>query len=263
MSKCLDKDWHNLKKKDWGNNLEWSEIYRIENLMSDGPYKGGGGQGGVYFILNKVGSEYHVIYIGQSRYICGRLCYHLDRAEHHEKSGNPLLKKYLKHPFNREDCYFMFLVVRGRAKRNKIERECIEKYKPECNKMAGISKKATRQKTMTNTIRSFLSKKPASWGPLRSDSGRLCSYPYLEGASMKRKQPQIGIIVAPEWLISGPVPSFAEMAAEFEPVVIGEWDGEILIMPDIDDKLMSQNIKRFREKLRAMATSKGIQIRNG
>ena len=257
MSKCLDEDWHNLKKKDWGDKLEWSEIYRIENWMSDGPYKGG-----VYFILNKAGSEYHVVYIGQSKCICGRLCDHLSDAIYHEKSGNPLLKKYLKHSFNKENCYFMFVVVRGQAKKNKIERECIEKYKPECNRSLGISKKMTKQKTMTNTIRSFLNKKPASWGPLCSDSGKLCSYPYLEGASIKRKQSPFSISPAPAWLIPGsvPVPSFAEMIAEFEPVVIGEWDGETLIMPDIDEKLMSQNIKRFREKLKAMATAQGIEI---
>ncbi len=255
MSKCLDEDWHNLKKKDWGDKLEWSEIYRIENWMSDGPYKGG-----VYFILNKAGSEYHVVYIGQSKCIVGRLCVHLDNAIHHEKSGNPLLKKYLKHPFNRENCYFMFVVVRGRAKRNKIEQECIEKYKPGCNKMAGISKKATRQKTMTNTIRGFLSKKQASWGPLESDSEKLCFYPDLVGASIKRKQ---SLFTAPAWLIPGPVPvpSFAEMIAEFEPVVIGEWDGETLIMPDIDEKWISQNVIRFRQKLMAMAVAKGIEIR--
>lgn len=218
MSKCLDEDWHNLKKKDWGDKLEWSEIYPIENWMSDGPYKGG-----VYFILNKAGSKYHVVYIGQSKCICGRLCDHLSDAIYHEKSGNPLLKKYLKHSFNRENCYFMFVVVRGRAKRNRIERECIEKYKPECNISKGIfkKKKKTRQPRLINIIESFLNKELGYWDFLASDSLRL----------------YCGL------------------------VVIGEWDAQVLIIPNTDEG--DWRVDKYKEKLRAMAAAQGIKIRNG
>jgi len=238
-TKCLDKDWHNLKKKDWGDNLEWSDIYPFEiEWFYNNVYTSHFSRGGVYFILNKIESEYQVVYIGQSKSIGGRLCEHLHYAIYHEKSGNPLLKKYLKHSFNRENCHFMFVVVKGQAKRDRIEQDAINKYEPECNRSTGISKRVWRTPakphSSTSLMRKFLTRKAGFWGCFASDSQKIvvnAHYPRL--------------------------PAYEK--------VIARWDGNVLIIPNnaydsIDGK--NKIVNDWRDKLRVIAVRQRIKIRN-
>ena len=45
-------------------------------------------------------------------------------------------------------------------------------------------------------------------------------------------------------------------------VVIGEWKRDVLVIPDAD-KFVIRSTERHKKMLKAMATSQGIQVRNG
>lgn len=198
------------KKLSQLNNLEWSELcpMTIDNC-ANASYKGG-----VYSLVRKSGSTYEVFYIGQSKTIAQRLLHHMGQEGKFFKR-NPCVKEHLE----KYDCSFRFVIVEHWATRNKIERGCIEKYKPECNISKGIFKK--KKPRLINIIESFLNKEVGYWDFLASDGGRLyCSL-----------------------------------------VVIGEWDAQVLIIPNTDEG--NWRVDKYKEKLRAMAIAQGIKIRNG
>lgn len=229
------------------NNLEWYELYP----MTIDNFHGAWGGGGLYSLYRKIGSTYEVFYIGQSKSVFFRLLSHMGQREgSFYKKRNPCVKEYLE----KYECYYRFVRIENWATRNKLERQFIAKYKPTCNRVAGITKRP--MKTMTNTIRNFLKKEPASWGPLRSCSDGLYFLPYYISES-ERREKRFSLVV-PDWLL-------ATEDEEVMPsvIVIGEWDGEIIITPDIDEKWISQNVIRFRKKLMAMAAAKGIEVRKG
>lgn len=230
------------------NNLEWSELYP----MSTDNFHGGGG---LYSLYTKIGNTYELFYIGQSKSVVSRLYAHMGiGSKLFMRKRNPCVKEHLE----KYDCYYRFVRVENWATRNKLERQLIAKYKPTCNRVAGITRRPT--KTMTNTIRNFLKKQPASWGPLESDSEKLYFSPYYESESVRREERGKPFVV-PDWMlrsIDDKVMPSEEMPSM---IVIGEWDGEIIITPDIDEKWISQNVIRIRKKLMAMAAAKGIEVR--
>lgn len=248
------KKQERLKKLSQLNSSEWSELYpmSIDNIH--------GYVGGLYSLYTKIGSTYEMFYIGQSKSVTARLFSHMGLGGFRKKR-NPCVKEHLE----KYDCYYRFVGIENWATRNKLERQLIAKYKPTCNRVAGITKRP--MKTMTNTIGNFLKKQTAFWGPLESDSEKLYFSPYYESESerrewrkaLKRGKP----FVVPDWLLI-PIDEKV-MPSEVVPsiIVIGEWDGEIIIMPDIDEKWISHSVIRFRQKLMAMAAAKGIVIREG
>lgn len=228
------------------NNLEWSELYP----MSIDNFHGGGG---LYSLYTKIGNTYELFYIGQSKSVVSRLYAHMGLGHlGFRKKRNPCVKEHLE----KYDCYYRFVRIDNWATRNKLERQLIVKYKPTCNRAAGITKRPT--KTMTNTIRNFLKKQPVSWGPLESDSEKLYFSPYYESES-ERREKRGRPIVLPAWLFGKEDTEDEEVMPSV--IVIGEWDGETIIMPDIDEKWISYSVIRFRKKLMAMAAAKGIKVR--
>jgi len=210
--------------------------------------------GGVYSLVRKSGSTYEVFYIGQSKSVPARLLGYMGQGSGFFKKRNPCVKEHLE----KYDCYFRFVIIDNGARRNKLERQLIAKYKPTCNRVAGITKRPT--KTMTNTIKKFLKKQQASWGPLESDSEKLYFFPYYESKSVMQEKSFLPI-VAPDWLTATEDKEDEEVMPSV--MVIGEWDGQVLIIPDTDDSLFGETIDKYKDKLRVMATTQGIKIRNG
>ena len=138
-------------------DLEWSKFY----LVGDFPNY----SSGVYIILDKDDNSFYPIYIGQSKSIAGRVF-------QHTFGKNPNLRDYLKN----NSCFFTFTVIKSAHKKDRIERELIEKYHPEFNRMPGNTRRRIRKmsflqcykktKSMYRTIMMFYIK--------RKQNGRLC-----------------------------------------------------------------------------------------
>lgn len=251
MLKRRRKDWVNQKLSDLYS-------YSLYNVIAYAPPRGG-----VYYLFSKQGNTYSIFYIGQSKNIRKRLVGHIgagvskknpyvmENDENvHKLFGSQRGKWFMKmrllsgpnscinEHVEKYKCFFQFVKINSRDKRNKVERQAIAKYKPICNISAGISKKATTvpsppRRSMTNTMQSFLQRRAACWGTLYSTGTRLCSYQ------------------------KNTSPVFAD--------IIGEWRGNSLIIPGADESTstlprtteLPRTIK-YRIKLRAMAIAQGI-----
>lgn len=143
----------NFPKSVGGNKL--SDIYM---LTWDHVIKYAPNRRGIYYIIEKKGETLRIFYVGQSKSIETRLLRHLKNAgdwggfrppyayvrttsdqvsTRARKKSNPGIRKHIK--VNK--CYFMFVGINKLAKRDRIEREQIAKYKPECNRNRGIMKR--------------------------------------------------------------------------------------------------------------------------
>jgi len=218
-------------------------------------------RGGLYYLISEHGNTNSVFYIGQSKNLQKRLFRHImagfvkenpyvmENAENIYKQLSPWRREQLmslrwlpgknscvNERVEKYKCFFRFVRINSPDKRNRIEQEEIQKLKPPCNVSKGIFKKVETspsrpRSSLTNTITSFLHKDIACWGTLFSDSKRLtwhakCCSPWLHS-------------------------------------VIGEWDGQVLIIPDTDDSWFGETIDKYKNKLKAMATAQGIKLRNG
>ena len=143
----------NFPKSVGGNKL--SDIYM---LTWDHVIKYAPNRRGIYYIIEKKGETLRIIYVGQSKSIETRLLRHLknagdwggfrppyayvrttsDQMSHRaRKNPNPGIRRHIKE----NKCYFMFVRINKLAKRDRIEREQITKYNPECNRNRGIIKR--------------------------------------------------------------------------------------------------------------------------
>ncbi|MHC4541052.1 MAG: GIY-YIG nuclease family protein [Planctomycetota bacterium] len=143
----------NFPKSVGGNKL--SDIYM---LTWDHVIKYAPNRRGIYYIIEKKGETLRIFYVGQSKSIETRLLRHLKNAgdwgglrprytyvgttsgqtsKSAKKKPNPSIRKHIRE----NKCYFMFVRINKLTKRDRIEREQIAKYKPECNRNRGIIKR--------------------------------------------------------------------------------------------------------------------------
>ena len=80
--------------------------------------------GGVYRLINKSGDKYYVFYVGQSDNLERRLLEHLSRSE-----PDACIKRHLRD----YDCSFRFIEISSSTERDRVEREQIQEYNPDCN----------------------------------------------------------------------------------------------------------------------------------
>lgn len=99
---------------------EWSNryLYTKDNVKKYAPTKGG-----VYRLINEKDSKFYVFYVGQSNDLERRLLEHISDSEE-----NKCIKKHLKD----YTCHFRFAEVSS-SERDKLEKEQIDEYKPDCN----------------------------------------------------------------------------------------------------------------------------------
>jgi len=100
---------------------EWSNMYSYTeaNVKKYAPTSGG-----VYRLINKSGEKYYVFYVGQSNDLERRLLEHLSSSE-----PDSCIKRHLRD----YDCYFRFIEVSSASERDRVEKEQINKYEPDCN----------------------------------------------------------------------------------------------------------------------------------
>lgn len=79
---------------------------------------------GVYRLIYKKGDEYYVFYVGQSNNLERRLLEHLSSSEE-----DPCIKRHLRD----YECFFRFVEISSLDERNRLEREQIQEYSPNCN----------------------------------------------------------------------------------------------------------------------------------
>ena len=100
---------------------EWSSRhpYTEANVRKYAPTSGG-----VYRLINKSGDKYYVFYVGQSDNLERRLLEHLSRSE-----PDACIKRHLRD----YDCSFRFIKISSSTERDRVEREQIQEYNPDCN----------------------------------------------------------------------------------------------------------------------------------
>jgi len=100
----------------WSNRYSYTE----ENVQKYAPLTAG-----VYRLIYKSDNDYYVFYVGQSNNLQRRLLEHLSPSE-----PDSCIKRHLR-DYN---CFFRFIEISSQDERNRVEREQIEKYKPNCNR---------------------------------------------------------------------------------------------------------------------------------
>lgn len=157
----IDELWHhardlarsNFPKRVGGNKLSDVYVLTWDHVIEYAPNRRG-----VYYLIEKTGETLRVFYIGQSKSIKTRLLRHLKNAgdwggfrpmytyiganteqtsKRAKKRPNPDIRKQIRE----NKCYFMFVGINKLDKRDRVEREQIAKYKPECNRNRGIIKR--------------------------------------------------------------------------------------------------------------------------
>lgn len=100
----------------------WSNLYPYTkaNVQKYAPLTGG-----VYRLSYKKNSDCFVFYVGQSNNLERRLLEHLSSSE-----IDICIKRHLRD----YSCFFRFIEISSQDERNRIEREQIDKYNPDCNK---------------------------------------------------------------------------------------------------------------------------------
>jgi len=101
---------------NWSNRYSYTE----ENVQKHAPLTAG-----VYRLIYKSDDDYYVFYVGQSNNLNRRLLEHLSSSE-----TDSCIKRHLR-DYN---CFFRFIEISSQDERNRVEREQIEKYNPNCNR---------------------------------------------------------------------------------------------------------------------------------
>ncbi len=127
MAKCDDNSRGGLPSRVGRNKV--SDLYPLTDIVKYAPNRAG-----VYYLVKKVGDMYELFYIGQSKNIQSRLISHNVTWENRKR--NACIVKNVKE----YDTYFLFVRINKLEKRDRIEQEQIEKYKPECNMSRGLTR---------------------------------------------------------------------------------------------------------------------------
>lgn len=157
----IDELWRHacdLARGNFTKSVGRNKLSDIYMLTWDHVIKYAPNRRGIYYFIEKKGETLRIFYVGQSKNIETRLLRHLKNAGdwggfrppyvyvrttsdqmsyRAKKKPNPGIRKHIKE----NECYFMFVRINKVTKRDRIEREQIAKYKPECNRNRGIIKR--------------------------------------------------------------------------------------------------------------------------
>jgi excinuclease UvrABC nuclease subunit len=101
--------------EEWSMRYEYTES-EVKQHAPD--------RSGVYRLIYRTGDNYYVFYIGQAASLKDRLLEHLSTNE-----PNLCIKKHLKD----YTCFFRYLEVSTQDERDKVEKEEIARWSPDCN----------------------------------------------------------------------------------------------------------------------------------